>query len=118
MTEESFARTLPSIYAVVSPYKEELRYATVLNVTDAIININDELVKYGYAINVYERKANTFLVDVIKTQKKANKYMISVVKALYWYADMEECNPEYIQLKGNGGQKKVSTFFLNSKRIT
>ena len=72
MTEELFARTLPIIYDIVHPFKEELRYATVLNMVNTIADINDVLVKKGYALNVYERKNNTFFVDIIKTrmQKK------------------------------------------------
>ena len=98
VTEEHFARTLTDIYPIVKTYKEDLRYATVLSVTGIIANINDELTKKGYTLNVYERKHNTFLVDVIRTKKKINKYMISVVKALYWYPDLEERDPEYVQL--------------------
>ena len=98
VTEERFATALPSIYAAVKPFKEELGYATVLNVVDTVNNINDVLVRaHGYALNVYERKCNSFLVDLITTQKKVNRY---VVKALYWYADGtgEQIPIDYIQL--------------------
>ena len=54
---------------------------TVLNVVNIIVDINDALVKKGYVLNVYERKNNTFLVDIIKSRMQKNQYIISVVKA-------------------------------------
>ena len=96
-SEEVFARGLPAIYDIVYPYKEELWYATLLNVTAIIFNINDALVHHGYALNIYERKNKTYLLD-IKTRSKTKRHVLSVVKALYWYVDFEEKNPTYVQL--------------------
>ena len=98
VTEERFARTLPAIHRVLQPYKEQLRYVTVAKVVDIIANINDELTKVGYALNIYERKPKTFLIDVITNRKKNNTFMISVIQALYWYSDLEEGNPDYVHL--------------------
>ena len=85
----AFSELHDTVVHIVHPFKEELRYATVLKMVNTIADINDVLVKKGYALNVYERKHNTFLVDIIKTRMQNNIYIISVVKALYWYADLQ-----------------------------
>ena len=63
-----------------------------------VANINDDLVKLGYVVNVYERKPKTFLIDIITTQTKRKSYVISVVQALYLYSDLEDRIPDQVHL--------------------
>ena len=70
MTEERFETCLPDIYRVVSIYKEALQYVTVGKVAAIMDTLNDQLVKMGYVINIYERKPKTFLIDVITNKRQ------------------------------------------------
>ena len=98
VTEERFATCLPKIYQVVSAYKEELQYVTVGDIADVLEPLNDQLVKLGYVINVYERKPKTFLIDVITNRRQNNSFMISVVQAHDLYDDTEDLCPDQIHL--------------------
>ena len=98
VTEERFAHQLPALYRAVSVYKDALRYVTVGKVGDIIQTLNEELVKMGYVVNIYERKPKTFLIDIMTTQKKNISYLLSVVRALYLYDDLEDLCPAQVHL--------------------
>ena len=98
VTEERFATCLPDIYRVVSAYKEALQYVTVGKVAAIMDTLNDQLVKMGYAINIYERKPKTFLIDVITNQQQNKSFMISVVQAMYLYDDLGDLVADQIHL--------------------
>ena len=98
VTEERFATCLPEIYRVVSAYKEALQYVTVGGLVDILDPLNDQLVKLGYVINVYERKPKTFLIDVITNKRQNNSFMISVVQAIDLYDDSENLVPDQVHL--------------------
>ena len=98
VTEERFQSCLPDIYRIVSAFKEELQYVTVGEVAAIMITLNERLVKMGYVINIYERKPQKFLIDVITNKQQNNSFMISVVQAMYLYSDLEELVPDQIHL--------------------
>ena len=98
VSEERFQSCLPDIYRIVSAFKEELQYVTVGEVANIMVTLNERLVKMGYAINIYERKPQKFLIDVITNKQQNNSFMISVVQAMYLYSDLEGLVPDQIHL--------------------
>ena len=84
ITEEKFNHYFPDIYSDIISLKKDLQYAPLNNVINIVMDINDILIsKYNIGLNVYQRKERKYLLDVITSQKKANRYILSMVKVLY-----------------------------------
>ena len=79
--EEVFALQFPNLYAVIVKHKASLQFSSVLNCTNIIDEINEELTEDCF--NIYQRKRTNYLVDVILSQKNIYNSAISMALKIY-----------------------------------
>ena len=116
ITEKEFQRVFPDIYSDIISFKEALRYAPLNNVINIVMDINDILIsKYNIGLNIYQRKERKYLLDVITSQKKANRYILSMVKVLYRHSVLSLKKNDEVHLLI---QKQDGTLILDMCTLT